>query len=193
MHTKSTEGQFHVCDCNSNYEDWFNSNVSVIRQFVLAKTGDPQDADDCTSEAFVRALRHREKFQCRGECVRPWLFTIARNVVADYCKSARYRLEISSGSLRESTDTTPSPEQFVLADAARKALWSQVEALPNDQRRCVELRFLHGLSVDETARAMRRRQDAIRALQYRALRKLKSILISSKAADLWPQVRSEAS
>lgn len=69
-------------------------------------------------------------------------------------------------------DDSPTPEQAWERRIAAQELARYVDRLPADQRHCVRLRLINGLSVDQTASLMRRRQVAVRALQYRALRNL---------------------
>ena len=57
-----------------------------------------------------------------------------------------------------------------------------VRRLGSEQQECVVLRFMHGLSVAETALIMDKKAGAIKALQYRAVRSLARML----PADLHP-------
>jgi RNA polymerase sigma-70 factor (ECF subfamily) len=50
-----------------------------------------------------------------------------------------------------------------------------VRQLGSEQQECIVLRFLHGLSVAETAEIMGKKAGAIKALQYRATRSLARI------------------
>lgn len=168
------------CCCRANFTEWYRLYARPVRQFVLSCTGDPVVADDCTSETFVRALASRHSFRCRGQGVRPWLVMIARNVVRDYYRSARYRMEISVDSFVSKLDDEVTPEQFVIRRAMVRDLSRGFDQLNAAQVMCLRLRFFDELSVQQTAKMMRRSADAVRALQYRALRRLESILGSQQ-------------
>lgn len=169
-----------LCTCEHGATEWYLRFAPTIRQFILSRIGDPAAAEDCTSETFLRALAQRHRFQCRGEGVRPWLFTIARNLAHDYRKSARRRLETPTQSFADECDRAPTPEQMAVQRDTFAELARCVDRLPPEQARCVRLRFFDDLSVTETATAMHRREPAIRALQYRAVRKLAVILADSR-------------
>lgn len=102
-----------------------------------------------------------------------WLVTIARNLVADHYKSGRVRLEVTTAETDDPvTRQEDGPEQVVLASMTHGIVRTALRELSDDQRECIVLRFLHGLSVAETAVAMGRNSGAVKALQYRAVRAL---------------------
>ena len=125
---------------------------------------------------FVRALRRIDSLSFRGRDVGAWLVTIARNLVADHFKSSRFRLEVTTGEMLDANEVERSPEDSVLESLSNAALLTAVRRLNPQQQECVTLRFLQGLSVAETARAMGKNEGAIKALQYRAVRALARLL-----------------
>lgn len=64
----------------------------------------------------------------------------------------------------------------MLTEATHRELLRCVRQLNPDQRECIRLRFLQGLSVTETAVAMQRNEGAVKALQHRAIRRLAQLL-----------------
>lgn len=68
------------------------------------------------------------------------------------------------------------PERVVLDAMTNRTLLTAVRRLGSEQQECVVLRFLHGLSVAETALIMGKKSGAIKALQYRAVRSLARML-----------------
>lgn len=143
-----------------------------VYTLVRRSVPDPARADDIVSDTFVRALRALPRVEDQGRDIRAWLLTIARNQVLDHFKSASVRREITAGDLPERPAVGSEPEAEVLRRARQGAVRALVAMLNPEQRTCVELRFLRDLGVGETARAMNRAEGAVRALQYRALRKL---------------------
>ncbi len=126
------------------------------------------------------ALRTRTigTFTWQGRDFGAWLVTIARNLVADHFKSSRFRLEVTTGEMLDSNECERSPEDSVLESLSNAALLEAVHRLNPQQRECVRLRFLQGLSVAETARIMGKNEGAIKTLQYRAVRTLARLLPS---------------
>jgi RNA polymerase sigma-70 factor (TIGR02952 family) len=153
----------------------YDRYVDLVYRFVYYRVGTHALAEDLTSETFLRALRRMSLFTWQGKDFGAWLVTIARNIVLDHFKSSRYRLEICTAELLETGRWEEGPEGAVLDSFTHRALFSAVRQLGSEQRECVVLRFLHGLSVAETAEVMGKNTGAIKALQYRATRSLARI------------------
>jgi RNA polymerase sigma-70 factor (ECF subfamily) len=158
----------------------YDRYVDTVFRFIAFRVGNRQLAEDLTSDTFLRALQSIGSFRWQGRDLGAWLVTIARNRVADHFKSGRYRLEVSSGDIldsdREDRGPEGSPEAAVLDHITNVALLAAVKRLSPDQQECIVLRFLHDFSVAETARAMGKKEGAIKALQYRSVRALARLL-----------------
>ena len=152
--------------------------VEQIYRFVLFRVGDEQTAEDLTSQVFLKAWDNLSSYQIRGLLFRAWLLRIARNSVIDY-----YRTYKETTPLEPSALTKPDPaaevgdqvEQQLQAEELRLAL----QQLTEDQRQVLTLRFIEGLSTEEVANVMGKRQGAIRALQMRGLQALAEIIETS--------------
>jgi RNA polymerase sigma-70 factor (ECF subfamily) len=154
----------------------YDRYVDVVFRYVLFRVGDRELAEDVTSETFLRALRRIESVSYQGRDVGAWFVTIARNLVLDHVKSSRFRLEVATAEVDDSRPAESGPEQQVLSNVTRTALLQCVGQLGDDQRECIVLRFLQGLSVAETAKVMARNEGAVKALQHRAVRRLAQLL-----------------
>ena len=150
----------------------YDHYVTGVFRFVYYRVGSQQLAEDLTSETFVRGLRAIQRFNWQGKDFGAWLTTIARNLVADHFKSSRTRLEIVAETIPEGKVTVASPEQEVLALISNEMLFEAVNSLPNEQRDCILMRFIQGLSIAQTAAALGRSEGAIKQLQLRAVRSL---------------------
>ncbi|GAA4292949.1 sigma-70 family RNA polymerase sigma factor [Actinokineospora soli] len=156
----------------------YDRYVDVVFRYVLFRVGDRELAEDVTSETFLRALRRITSVSYQGRDVGAWFVTIARNLVLDHVKSSRFRLEVATPEIRDSERVEAGPEQQVMSKVTREALLACVDQLGDDQRECIVLRFLQGLTVAETARVMNRNEGAVKALQHRAVRRLAQLLPS---------------
>jgi RNA polymerase sigma-70 factor (ECF subfamily) len=161
----------------SAFAKLYDRYVDVVFRYVLFRVGDRDLAEDVTSETFLRALRRITSVSYQGRDVGAWFVTIARNLVFDHVKSSRFRLEVATAEVDESGRLDEAgPEQQVMTRVTTAALLECVERLGDDQRECIVLRFLQGLSVAETAQIMRRNEGAVKALQHRAVRRLAQLL-----------------
>jgi RNA polymerase sigma-70 factor (TIGR02952 family) len=154
----------------------YDHYVTMVHRYVYHRVGDRVLAEDVTSETFVRALRRIDSLSFQGRDVGAWLITIARNLVLDHVKSSRYRLEVTTADMRDADRSTEGPEDAVIAHLTNAQLLACVKQLGSEQQECIVLRFLHGLSVSETAAIMGKKDGAIKALQHRAVRRLAGLL-----------------
>lgn len=156
----------------------YDRYLDQVYGFVIRKVGDRSLAEDLTSDVFLRALRNISRFSWQGVDIGAWLMTIARNRITDHFKSARARLEHPADEIRDEpvSGREDDPEQAALAGDVGDALHLAMDLLADDHREVLDLRFVQGLSVAETAAAMDRTDGAIKALQYRAVRALAQII-----------------
>jgi RNA polymerase sigma-70 factor (ECF subfamily) len=158
------------------FGELYDHYVTMVHRYVYARVGDRALAEDVTSETFVRALRRIDSLSFQGRDVGAWLVTIARNIVRDHVKSSRFRLEVATADMRDADRATDGPEDAVVAHLTNQQLLECVKQLGSEQQECIVLRFLHGLSVSETAAIMGKKDGAIKALQHRAVRRLAGLL-----------------
>jgi RNA polymerase sigma-70 factor (TIGR02952 family) len=154
----------------------YDRYVTIVHRYAYHRVGDRATAEDVTSETFVRALRRIDSLSFQGRDVGAWLVTIARNIILDHVKSSRYRLEVTTADMRDADRATDGPEDAVVQHLTNRELLACVQQLGSEQQECIVLRFIHGLSVSETAEIMGKKDGAIKALQHRAVRRLAGLL-----------------
>jgi len=161
----------------------YDRYLDLVYRYVYFRVGSHALAEDLTSETFLRALRGIADFTWQGRDFGAWLVTIARNLVADHFKSGRYRLEVSTAEVLDTPlDGAHIPENAVVSNMINERVLQAVRELGPEQQECIVLRFLHGMSLAETALIMGKNSGAIKALQFRATRALARAL----AKDLRP-------
>lgn len=154
----------------------YDAYVDMIYRYLYYRVGSAPLAEDLTSETFLRALRRLESFSWQGKDIGAWFVTIARNLVADHVKSARYRLEVPTGELLDADRGDDGIEQEVLDRLQSATLIEAVRRLKPEHQECVVLRFFEELSVSDTARVLGRTEGAVKQLQLRAIRALGRLL-----------------
>jgi RNA polymerase sigma-70 factor, ECF subfamily len=154
----------------------YDRYVDTVYRFIYFRINDRGLAEDFTSETFLRALRRIGTISYQGRDIGAWFITIARNIVLDHLKSARHRLEMTTADTIEGKEHAQSTEAAVLDTLQSERLMQAVSQLGDEQRECVMLRFVQGMSVSETAAIMGKNDGAIKALQHRAVRKLADLV-----------------
>lgn len=123
-------------------------------------------ADDAVAETFMRAWAAIPRYQERGRPFVSWLYAIARHVVADEMNGRR-RVE-PRAEVPDRPITTRIDDRMDLSRAMAR--------LPQGQRRLLELKFLLGLTNAEICALSQKTIVAVKAQQWRALRKMRELL-----------------
>jgi len=147
-----------------------------VYRFLFYRTRSSTLAEDLTSETFFRALRSMTNFRWQGKDFGAWLMTIARNLATDHFKAGRTRLEMSTEDMGQHDDATEGPESQVLASLTNEMLLEALTHLPDEQRDCLVMRFLQGMSISETASVLDRSDGAVKQLQLRGVRNLAKLM-----------------
>jgi RNA polymerase sigma-70 factor (ECF subfamily) len=153
----------------------YNLYFPRVYRYILARMGNPYDAEDLTEEVFLRVLDAIGRFQWREAPFSAWLFRIAHNAVI-----SQRRKEGARGRSSPLSDALPvdsqGPEEMVANRLALKEVMRAAETLPDAQRRVISLRFAAGLTVAETARAMDKGEGNVKVIQHKAIAKLREML-----------------
>ena len=148
-----------------------------IFRYVAYKVGNREDAEDITAEVFIRMLKSINSFSFQGHPFSSWLFRIARNMVVDYFRKNSRRktapLE-TAGSIQE-TESLEIDYQLDL-DIKMSNISKSIKTLTDLQQEVISLRFAGGLSIKETASAVGRKENAVKALQHSAIKKLRLLV-----------------
>lgn len=147
-----------------------------VYRFLFHRTRSATLAEDLTSETFFRALRSMQGFRWQGKDFGAWLMTIARNLATDHFKAGRTRLEMTTEDMGQHDDATEGPEALVLAGLTNEILLQALTELPDEQRDCLVMRFLQGMSIAETAAVLGRSDGAVKQLQLRGVRNLAKLM-----------------
>jgi len=147
-----------------------------VHRILFYRTRSATLAEDLTSETFFRALRSMTNFRWQGKDFGAWLMTIARNLATDHFKAGRTRLELTTEDMGVHDDATDGPESAVLAGITNEILLKALKELPDEQRDCLIMRFLQGMSIAETAAVLERSDGAVKPLQLRGVRNLAKLM-----------------
>jgi RNA polymerase sigma-70 factor (ECF subfamily) len=154
----------------------YDRYVDTVFRYVFVRVGQRALAEDLTSETFIRAMRRIDTFTWQGRDIAAWFVTIARNLVADHVKSARFRFEVTTADMRDADQRVEAPDSEVLTRLRDERLVAAIRGLGGDQAECVTLRFLQGLSLADTASVLGRSEGAVKQLQLRATKALRAAL-----------------
>jgi RNA polymerase sigma-70 factor (ECF subfamily) len=146
----------------------FQENAVHIYRFIYAKVSNREDAEDLTSQVFLKAIR----WLADGRdmiSIRSWLYRTARSVLVDYWRE-QGRLELVP--LTEGGQSAAHDKGHWRAPWRNRARALRIlDALPERERAVLRLRFLQGYTTREIAQALGLTPSNVRVLQLRARRR----------------------
>lgn len=162
--------------------DEYQKNVYNL---ALRMTGNPEDAQDMSQEAFIKAFNSLASF--RGDSkLSVWLYRIVSNVCLDFLRSRKRKQTVSlnmddgegGNSELEIPDLSAMPEEELNRRLTREAVRKGLLSLPEDQREILLLREIEGLSYDEIAQALGLEAGTVKSRIFRARKRLCAQLVS---------------
>lgn len=163
-----------------------------ILRYVAFKTGDSVEAEDITEEVFLRMLESIHTFKPRGYPFSSWLFRIAHNLTVDHFRRKGRHKTTSLEAVADTLGATSADMDHSLdLQLSAREISLAMQSLTTLQREVLTLRFAAGLSLLETARAVGKNENAVKALQHAGLKKLKSLLTGERRTSRNPIVPLE--
>ncbi len=158
----------------SAFAELYDSYVDSVYRYLLYRVREPSDAEDMTSEVFTRAFANIHRYRWQGKSFLAWLYTIARNAVTD--RRRRERPTVDLDTAFGIAEEGPTAHDRAVHGEQVVALRGAVRHLTTEQQQVLSLRFEQNLSSRQVARMLGKNEGAIRALQFRALGRLRKIL-----------------
>jgi len=159
----------------------YDQHARPLFGYALRLTGgDRQRAEDVVQETLLRAWRHPEKLERTPDAVRPWLFTVARNIAVDAYRARRARpLEAGPDGI----------DLVAVDDEVDRALeaWQVTDALATlsvDHRQVLIETYYRGRSVAEAAATLGIPPGTVKSRTYYALRALRLVLEERGVTEL---------
>lgn len=156
------------------FAELYDTYVDSVYRYVLYRVREPSDAEDLTSDVFTRAFANIHRYRWQGKSFLAWLYTIARNAVTD--RRRRERPTVDLDSAYGVAEEGPTAHERAVHGEEVLALKGAVKHLTSEQQQVLSLRFEANLSSRQVAKLLGKNEGAIRALQFRALGRLRKIL-----------------
>jgi RNA polymerase sigma-70 factor (ECF subfamily) len=152
-------------------ETLYQENLHLIYRFIYSKVGNREDAEDLTSQVFVKAVRGVNT-DLGSLSVQKWLFQVARTTVADYWR-VHYRVGLTSLEVLLDSGWEAPMEQSKMNDdlGPIEQVQQLLQRLPEHYREVLNCRFLLNLTIRETALKMEISEANVKVLQFRALKR----------------------
>lgn len=152
------------------YDQYF---IEVFR-YIRYRINDDVAAEDIASDVFLRLLEALQKKKGPQTNLKGWLIATASHIVNDHLRRQYRRpIEVLSDAM---PDESSSVRREVDLREQNRVVNTAYAQLTSEQQQVLALRFGQGYSLEETASHMKKKTNAVKALQFRALAALQRLI-----------------
>jgi RNA polymerase sigma-70 factor (ECF subfamily) len=149
-------------------EELYLLHFDRIYSYLHMSVGSRHDAEDLTTQTFVKMLEAIGRFQWRSVPFSAWLFRIAHNNAMDHFRANR-RWQPEEEVPETAQGEESSAEEQALASLGQTSMLTLIERLSPEQRQVLTLKFVFRFSNSEAAAILGKTEGAVKSLQHRAL------------------------
>src|SRR5437868_7604964 len=149
-------------------EELYLIHFDRIYGYLHVSVGNKYDAEDLTTQTFLKMLESIGRFRWQSAPFSAWLFRIAHNLAMDHFRANR-RWQPEEEVPEPVADETTSAEAGALESIGRKSMLELIEALSPEQQQVLTLKFVFNFANAEAATILGKTEGAIKSLQHRAL------------------------
>ena len=161
-------------------EELYLIHFDRIYSYLHMTVGNRHDAEDLTTQTFLRMLESIGKFRFQTAPFSAWLFRIAHNLSMDHFRAnRRWQPEEDVPEPHGSEERSAEDEAF--HSIGRKSLLELIDTLSQEQQQVLTLKFVFSFSNGEAATILGKTEGAVKSLQHRALVSLQKQIASSPA------------
>ena len=163
----------------------YDRYASIAIGTALRVVKDRVEAEDVVHDAFVAVWRKIDRFDADRGSLRSWLMTVVRNRAIDRIRARRPGMDLEDADERSLLRTGPNPTwEAALRRASAVEVRAAIAALPDEQRRAVELAYFEGYTYREVAELTGVPPGTATGRLRLALAKLRDALAGTSGAPL---------
>ena len=157
-----------------NFQNLYESYAPDIYRFAFWLSGNSPEAEDVTSETFIRAWTKRSSI--RTETLKAYLFAIARNIFLERLREGKHRVILEDIY----PDPAPGPDKAVESQLELARVQQSLLAIPEIDRAAFVLRVQHELPYAEIARILELSLSSAKVKVHRVRKKLIAMCIDEE-------------
>lgn len=156
-------------------QDLYRAFNRRVFAFAMNRLNDHAEAEEVTIDTLLEVWKHPQRF--RGESrFSTWLLGIAHHKALDRLRSRRTDHVPVDEHLDLMADPALRPDQVVEAADRQRMLAECMDKLPDEQRECLHLVLLDGLSLGEVSRVQSCPENTVKTRLFHARQKMKNCL-----------------
>jgi RNA polymerase sigma-70 factor, ECF subfamily len=159
-------------------EELYLLHFDRIYGYLHLSVGNRHDAEDLTTQTFLKMLEAIGRFRWKSAPFSAWLFRIAHNLAMDHFRATKRWQPEEEVPEPEGAEES-SAEEAALESIGRRSMLQLIEKLSHEQKQVLTLKFVFNFSNGETASILGKTEGAVKSLQHRALGSLQKQIAAS--------------
>src|SRR6266487_302526 len=160
-------------------EDLYLIHFDRIYSYLHVSVGNRHDAEDLTTQTFLKMLESIGKFRQGAAPFSAWLFRIAHNLAMDHFRAHR-RWQPEEEVPEPAGSEEPSAEVEAIQEIGRQSMLELIDSLSHEQQQVLTLKFVFNFPNADVATILGKTEGAIKSLQHRALASLQKQIAQRK-------------
>ena len=152
-------------------EELYLLHFDRIYSYLQMNVGNRHDAEDLTTQTFLKMLESIKRFRWQSAPFSAWLFRIAHNLAMDHFRASK-RWQPEEEVPEPDPGEGSAAEQEALESIGRESMLELIQKLSHEQQQVLTLKFVFNFSNAEAATILDKTEGAIKSLQHRALASL---------------------
>jgi RNA polymerase sigma-70 factor (ECF subfamily) len=152
-------------------EELYLIHFDRIYSYLHMSVGNKHDAEDLTTQTFLKMLESIKRFRWQSAPFSAWLFRIAHNLAMDHFR-ARRRWQPEAEVPEPPGSEEPSAELEAMQTIGRQSMMELIDKLSPEQQQVLTLKFVFNFPNADVATILEKTEGAIKSLQHRALASL---------------------
>jgi RNA polymerase sigma-70 factor (ECF subfamily) len=149
-------------------EELYLIHFDRIYSYLHVSVGNRHDAEDLTTQTFLKMLEKIGTFKWRSAPFSAWLFRIAHNLAMDHFRAHR-RWQPEEDVPEPPGEEEPSAELVAMQSIGRESMARLIDELSPEQQQVLTLKFVFNFPNAEVAAILGKTEGAVKSLQHRAL------------------------
>ncbi len=157
------------------FAELYDIYVAAVYRFVFLKVSNKEEAEDITSEVFMRVWDYMTDNEAPAVgSFRALVYSMARNRIIDFYRERAKRKE---RPLSDATDIHIHADLHIAVDINMEAekILQTMKRLKDEYQEIIHLKHIEGLSIREIAKVLGKSSGAVRVTLHRAVKKIQEL------------------
>lgn len=157
------------------FEEIYKDYYTPLFRYIYIRIKDKAEAEDMTQTVFMKIWKYIPSWNVEHTSPLSFFFTVAKNTMIDYFRKNDNREIVSDEIVANLSQAKESGENISREREIGELMKDAISKLSVDQQEIITLYYVNDMTYKEISEIVEKKEDAIRQLHSRAIKKLRSI------------------